>query len=66
MHVLSIDGPGQGISNIRKIRVSDDNYERAAMAAIDWLMNRPEVDPTQIVIAGISFVPLGHTYRCHR
>jgi dipeptidyl aminopeptidase/acylaminoacyl peptidase len=55
MHVLSIDGPGQGISNIRKIRVSDDNYERAAMAAIDWLLTRPEVDPHQIVISGISF-----------
>jgi dipeptidyl aminopeptidase/acylaminoacyl peptidase len=55
MHVLSIDGPGQGISNIRKIRVSDDNYERAAMAAIDWLVSRPEVDPDQIMIVGISF-----------
>lgn len=55
MHVLSIDGPGQGISNIRKIRVSDDNYERAASAAIDYLSSRPEVDPDNIVIAGISF-----------
>jgi cephalosporin-C deacetylase-like acetyl esterase len=25
------------------------------MAAIDWLVARPEVDPTQIVISGISF-----------
>jgi len=55
MHVLSIDGPGQGISNLRKIRVTDDNYERAASAAIDWLTARPEVDPKQIVIMGISF-----------
>ena len=55
MHVLSIDGPGQGISNLRKIRVSDDNYERAASAAIDYLIKRPEVDPDKIVIAGISF-----------
>ena len=55
MHVLSIDGPGQGISNIRKIRVSDDNYERAAGAAIDYLVERPEVDPENIVVAGISF-----------
>lgn len=55
MHVLSIDGPGQGISNLRKIRVSDDNYERAASAAIDWLVSRPEVDPDRIVIAGSSF-----------
>ncbi len=55
MHVLSIDGPGQGISNLRKIRVTDDNYERVASAAIDWLSARPEVDPKQIVIMGISF-----------
>jgi dipeptidyl aminopeptidase/acylaminoacyl peptidase len=55
MHVLSIDGPGQRISNLRKIRVSEDNYERAASAAIDYLVERPEVDPDSIVIAGISF-----------
>ncbi len=53
--VLRIDGPGQGISNSRKIRVTADNSERAAMTAIDWLVARPEVDPTQIVISGISF-----------
>jgi dipeptidyl aminopeptidase/acylaminoacyl peptidase len=55
MNVLSIDGPGQGISNIRKIRVTDDNYERAASAAIDYLVGRSEVDPDRIVIAGSSF-----------
>jgi len=55
MNVLSIDGPGQGISNIRKIRISDDNYERAAGACIDFLVKRPEVDPDNIVIAGIFF-----------
>ena len=54
MNVLSIDGPGQGISNIRKIRVTDDNYERAASAAIDYLVSRSEVDPARIVIAGSS------------
>lgn len=55
MNVLSIDGPGQGMSNIRKIRVSDDNYERAASAAIDYLLTRPEVDPDQIAVVGTSF-----------
>jgi len=54
-HVLSIDGPGQGISNLRKIRVSHDNYERAASAAIDYLAARPEVDPDRIVVVGSSF-----------
>lgn len=55
MHVLAIDGPGQGISNIRKIRVTDDNYERAASAAIDYLVQRPEVDPDRIAVVGTSF-----------
>ena len=55
MNVLSIDGPGQGMSNIRKIRVTDDNYERAASAAIDFLLERPEVDPDHIAVVGTSF-----------
>ena len=50
MHVLAIDGRGQGISNLRKIRVTDDNYERAASAASDYLVSRPEVDPDRIVL----------------
>ena len=55
MHVLSIDGPGQGISNIRKIRVGADNYERAASAAIDWLQAQPEVDDSKLAACGASF-----------
>lgn len=54
MHMLVIDGPGQGISNIRKIRVTADNYERAASAAITYLSNRPEVDKDKIAVAGNS------------
>ncbi len=55
MHVLSIDGPGQSISNLRKIRVGADNYERAAKACIDHLVERPEVDPERIGVCGTSF-----------
>lgn len=55
MNVLTIDGPGQGMSNLRKIRVNADNYERAASAAIDFLVERPEVDPDLIAVAGTSF-----------
>jgi dipeptidyl aminopeptidase/acylaminoacyl peptidase len=54
MHCITLDGPGQGISNIRKIRVTDDNYERAATAVIDYLMTRPEVDPDRIGLMGAS------------
>ena len=55
MNLLAIDGPGQGISNLRKIRVTDDNYERAASAAIDYLVARPEVDADKIALVGSSF-----------
>jgi hypothetical protein len=61
MHVLSIDGPGQGISNIRKIRVKDNNYERAAMAAIDWLTARPEVVATGASVQQLSISASQHS-----
>jgi pimeloyl-ACP methyl ester carboxylesterase len=53
-HVLAMDGPGQGNSNIQKIRSVKDNYERAGAAVISYLLTRPEVDPTKIAIYGIS------------
>ena len=34
-HVLAIDGPGQGNSNIQKIRAVGDNYERAGAAVLE-------------------------------
>lgn len=55
MHCLQIDGPGQGTSNIRKIRITLDNYERAASAALDYLDTRPEVDTSKIAVCGSSF-----------
>ena len=54
MNCLHLDGPGQGTSNIRKIRVTLDNYERAGSAAIDYLSDRDEVDEEQIVVSGFS------------
>ncbi len=54
MHACAMDGPGQGMSNIRKIRVTADNYERAASAVIDHLANRPEIDAEKIGVFGIS------------
>lgn len=54
MHVLVIDGPGQGSSNLRKIRVTADNYERAASAAMDYLLGRRDVDPRRIAVVGLS------------
>jgi pimeloyl-ACP methyl ester carboxylesterase len=53
-HVLAMDGPGQGNSNMQKIRAVGDNYERAGAAVISYLMKRPEVDKRKIAIYGIS------------
>jgi pimeloyl-ACP methyl ester carboxylesterase len=55
MHVFSFDGPGQGESNLRGIRLTDDNYEDAAGAVIDYLMKRKEVDAKKIGIYALSF-----------
>ena len=54
MHLMVLDGPGQGVSNIRKIRVTADNHERASSAAVSYLCNRPEVDADKIGVAGNS------------
>lgn len=55
MHVFSFDGPGQGESNLRGIRLTADNYEAAASAAIDYLLQRPEVDGERIGVYALSF-----------
>lgn len=55
MHMLVMDGPGQGMSNIRKIRLTADNYEQAGSAVIDYLLTRPEIDGDKIAVDGISF-----------
>jgi alpha-beta hydrolase superfamily lysophospholipase len=55
LHCLQIDGPGQGTSNIRRIWLTEDNYPRAAQAALDWLCARKEVDAERLAISGYSF-----------
>jgi pimeloyl-ACP methyl ester carboxylesterase len=55
MHVFAFDGPGQGESNLRGIRLTDDNYEDAAGAVIDVLMKRKEVDAKKIGVYALSF-----------
>jgi dipeptidyl aminopeptidase/acylaminoacyl peptidase len=52
LHVFSMDGPGQGRSNMRGIRLTPDNYERAASAVLDALVRRPEIDPERIAVFG--------------
>ncbi len=55
MHLFSMDGPGQGESNLRGVRLTDHNYEDAASAVIDYLQSREEVDETKIGVYGLSF-----------
>lgn len=54
VHVLAMDGPGQGASNLRKIRITADNYERAVSGVFDYLSERPEVDPDRIMLYGLG------------
>jgi len=51
---LTIDGPGQGESNIRETWVTLDNFERAGAAAIDYLETRPEIDAGRVGVYGWS------------
>ena len=53
-HVISMDGPGQGNSNLKKIRAVKDNYERAGAAVITYLSRRKEVDSKKIATYGSS------------
>jgi alpha-beta hydrolase superfamily lysophospholipase len=54
MHVLSIDGPGVGASNMRGVHVTHDNFERAVSAVIEYAVIRPEVEAERIAICGVS------------
>lgn len=53
---LSIDGPGQGESLVRglKVHVATWNYERAVSAAIDVLAEHPNIDASRIAVFGCS------------
>jgi pimeloyl-ACP methyl ester carboxylesterase len=55
MHVFSFDGPGVGESLINDVRLTADNYEHAAVAALDYLCQLPEVDESKITVYATSF-----------
>ena len=54
MATLTIDGPGQGESNVRETWVTLDNFERAGSAALDFLETRPEIDANRMGVYGWS------------
>jgi len=51
-NVLLLDGPGQGRALIRDKMPLRPDWETVAIAAVDFLLTRPEVDPARIVLAG--------------
>ncbi len=54
MNVLVMDGPGQGGATLRKIRVTPDSWQRAGVAALDYLETRPDVDRRRLGAVGFS------------
>ena len=55
MHVLALDGPGQGESWLRGIHVTPESHAEAARSAFEFLAARPEVDAARIGVYGRSF-----------
>ncbi|MFL4999616.1 MAG: alpha/beta hydrolase family protein, partial [Xanthobacteraceae bacterium] len=53
--VLAMEGPGQYECPTLGIYMSMDGWEATGKACMDWLMQRPEVDPEQVAISGRSF-----------
>lgn len=54
IHVLAIDGPGQGEALRLQGIPSRYDYEVPAGAAYDWMASRPDVDPKRIAVMGFS------------
>jgi dienelactone hydrolase len=52
---LLLDGPGQGRNLIRDNIPLRPDWETVVRAAVDYLLTRPEVDPTRIVLVGWGF-----------
>ena len=53
--VLAVDGPGQAESRLLGYKVSVENFLATGKAIVDWLIQRSEVDPSQIGLFGNSF-----------
>jgi alpha-beta hydrolase superfamily lysophospholipase len=51
---FALDGPGQGESLTKGLKMTLDNYDRAISAVYDWLSQHPAIDPSRIVIMGSS------------
>lgn len=54
-NTLAIDGPGQGESLRLRGLYARHDYEVAGSAALDYLLQRDDVDPDAVVVLGYSF-----------
>ncbi len=53
--VLALDGPGQAECRVLGLTVSMENWTAVGKAVVDWLVARPEIDPSRIGAFGNSF-----------
>jgi cephalosporin-C deacetylase-like acetyl esterase len=52
---LVIEGPGQYEAPVLDIYVTMPGWERAGKALMEWMLKRPEIDPSRIGLTGSSF-----------
>jgi alpha-beta hydrolase superfamily lysophospholipase len=53
-HVLTFDGPGQGAARHLDGLVFRPDWENVVTPVLDWVMARPEVDPSRVGLLGLS------------
>lgn len=53
-HVLTFDGPGQPAARHRDGLVFRPDWENVIGPVLNWLLTRPEVDPTRVGLLGLS------------
>jgi pimeloyl-ACP methyl ester carboxylesterase len=54
-HVLAFAGPGQGSALRDQQLLFRPDWDAVVTPAVDWLVERPDVDPNQIALMGMSF-----------
>ena len=57
--VLAMEGPGQYECPTLGIYMTMEGWEATGKACMDWLLQRPEVDPERIALSGRSFGSFG-------
>jgi hypothetical protein len=53
-NTLIFDGPGQGAALFRQGLYFRPDWEKVITPVVDWLLERPDVDPGRIAILGVS------------